>query len=131
MYLSRGNWLKVIDRSRCAPLPPPGARWWWGKPAAALPPVPPQHQQLSVEAVTRGPPDHLFVQAMEATYCIGSDMDVCRMFDQYLYKVPVFLTYSLSACMPSSARCHREGCTGRIRYLYPDKSAKALVTRRF
>uniref|UniRef100_A0A0A9YP38 TOX high mobility group box family member 4 n=2 Tax=Lygus hesperus TaxID=30085 RepID=A0A0A9YP38_LYGHE len=23
---------------------------------------------------------------MEATYCIGSDMDVCRMFDQYLYK---------------------------------------------
>lgn len=24
---------------------------------------------------------------MEATYCIGSDMDVCRMFDQYLYKV--------------------------------------------
>lgn len=24
---------------------------------------------------------------MEATYCIGTDVDVCRMFDQYLYKV--------------------------------------------
>lgn len=24
---------------------------------------------------------------MEATYNIGSDVDVCRMFDQYLYKV--------------------------------------------
>lgn len=24
---------------------------------------------------------------MEATYCVGSDVDVCRMFDQYLYKV--------------------------------------------
>jgi hypothetical protein len=26
---------------------------------------------------------------MEATYCVGSDVDVCRMFDQYLYKVPI------------------------------------------
>lgn len=25
--------------------------------------------------------------SMEATYCVGSDIDVCRMFDQYLYKV--------------------------------------------
>lgn len=24
---------------------------------------------------------------MEATYCMGTDLDVCRMFDQYLYKV--------------------------------------------
>lgn len=24
---------------------------------------------------------------MEATYCVGNDVDVCRMFDQYLYKV--------------------------------------------
>ncbi|CAG9815616.1 unnamed protein product [Phaedon cochleariae] len=24
---------------------------------------------------------------MEATYCVGTDVDVCRMFDQYLYKV--------------------------------------------
>ena len=24
---------------------------------------------------------------MEATYCVGSDVDVSRMFDQYLYKV--------------------------------------------
>lgn len=24
---------------------------------------------------------------MEATYCIGSDTDFSRMFDQYLYKV--------------------------------------------
>jgi len=24
---------------------------------------------------------------MEATYTVGSDVDVCRMFDQYLYKV--------------------------------------------
>ncbi|KAH0813869.1 hypothetical protein GEV33_008922 [Tenebrio molitor] len=24
---------------------------------------------------------------MEATYCVGSDVDVCRMFDQYLYKL--------------------------------------------
>jgi hypothetical protein len=24
---------------------------------------------------------------MEATYCMGTDVDVCRMFDQYLYKV--------------------------------------------
>ena len=26
-------------------------------------------------------------ETMEATYCMGSDVDVCRMFDQYLYKV--------------------------------------------
>nr|CAI5865908.1 unnamed protein product [Callosobruchus analis] len=28
---------------------------------------------------------------MEATYCVGSDVDVCRMFDQYLYKIITFL----------------------------------------
>lgn len=33
---------------------------------------------------------------MEATYCIGSDMDVCRMFDQYLYKRNENLDVSLS-----------------------------------
>jgi hypothetical protein len=26
-------------------------------------------------------------ESMEATYCMGTDVDVCRMFDQYLYKV--------------------------------------------
>lgn len=26
-------------------------------------------------------------ETMEATYCVGTDVDVCRMFDQYLYKV--------------------------------------------
>jgi len=26
-------------------------------------------------------------ETMEATYCMGTDVDVCRMFDQYLYKV--------------------------------------------
>lgn len=26
---------------------------------------------------------------MEATYCVGNDVDVGRMFDQYLYKVRI------------------------------------------
>lgn len=30
---------------------------------------------------------------MEATYCVGNDVDVCRMFDQYLYKVQTFLRF--------------------------------------
>ncbi|KAI5697363.1 hypothetical protein M8J75_009152 [Diaphorina citri] len=33
---------------------------------------------------------------MEATYCIGNDVDVCRMFDQYLYKRSENLDLSLS-----------------------------------
>lgn len=33
---------------------------------------------------------------MEATYCIGTDVDVCRMFDQYLYKRSENLDLSLS-----------------------------------
>lgn len=31
---------------------------------------------------------------MEATYCIGNDVDVCRMFDQYLYKVKESYTFT-------------------------------------
>lgn len=34
----------------------------------------------------------LLVRNMEATYNIGSDVDVCRMFDQYLYKVKRLLS---------------------------------------
>ncbi|XP_068898698.1 TOX high mobility group box family member 4 isoform X1 [Tenebrio molitor] len=33
---------------------------------------------------------------MEATYCVGSDVDVCRMFDQYLYKRSENVDLSLS-----------------------------------
>lgn len=33
-----------------------------------------------------------FCENMEATYCVGNDVDVCRMFDQYLYKVWTFLS---------------------------------------
>lgn len=33
---------------------------------------------------------------MEATYCVGSDVDVCRMFDQYLYKVRVKILLELT-----------------------------------
>lgn len=53
------------------------------------------------------PVEHLIgsCEDMEATYCMGSDVDVCRMFDQYLYKVntdlfilsykqPLYLKYS-------------------------------------
>lgn len=29
---------------------------------------------------------------MEATYCVGNDIDVGRMFDQYLYKVSNIFT---------------------------------------
>lgn len=29
-------------------------------------------------------------QIMDATYCIGGDMDFGRMFDQYLHKVSLF-----------------------------------------
>lgn len=34
---------------------------------------------------------------MEATYCMGTDVDVCRMFDQYLYKVSTEFVPSLMA----------------------------------
>ncbi|XP_050503279.1 TOX high mobility group box family member 4-A-like isoform X1 [Diabrotica virgifera virgifera] len=33
---------------------------------------------------------------MEATYCVGTDVDVCRMFDQYLYKRSENVDLSLS-----------------------------------
>lgn len=33
---------------------------------------------------------------MEATYCVGNDVDVCRMFDQYLYKRSENVDLSLS-----------------------------------
>lgn len=34
-------------------------------------------------------------ETMEATYCMGTDVDVCRMFDQYLYKVSTEFVRSL------------------------------------
>jgi hypothetical protein len=37
-------------------------------------------------------------ESMEATYCMGTDVDVCRMFDQYLYKVSNDFVSSLIMC---------------------------------